>query len=152
MMTDRDKLIELFYENNVRCDQTTEHLVDDVMSMFEEIFSHQKAQIKELQELVDTMGDYFPACINCEGKTEFGERTDKCVYLIDDTNYCTKRGIANIVAIQKENRKLKKFKSYFDSLYGAGLEVLNWHQNGNTISFDEFYDSAIDEMEDEDNN
>lgn len=31
----RDRLVELFYENNVRCDQTIEHLVDDVMSIFE---------------------------------------------------------------------------------------------------------------------
>jgi hypothetical protein len=29
----REKLIELFYENNVRCDQTIEGLVDDVQSI-----------------------------------------------------------------------------------------------------------------------
>lgn len=29
-MSDREKLIGLFYENNVRCDQTIEKLVDDV--------------------------------------------------------------------------------------------------------------------------
>ena len=32
----RDKLIDLFYENNVRCDQTIEGLVDDVISIFKE--------------------------------------------------------------------------------------------------------------------
>lgn len=31
----RDRLIELFYENNVRCNQTIEHLIDDAMSIFE---------------------------------------------------------------------------------------------------------------------
>ena len=73
-----------------------------------DLINRQKAEIERLQELVNDMGDYFPACINCEGKTEFGERTDECVYLIDNTNYCTKRGITNIVAIQKENRSLKE--------------------------------------------
>ena len=72
------------------------------------LIDYQKAEIERLQELVDDMGDYFPGCINCEGKTEIGERTDKCVYLIDNTNYCTKRGIANIAAIQNENRSLKE--------------------------------------------
>ncbi len=69
--------------------------------------AEQKAENERLKELVDDMGDYFPACINCEGKTPLGERTDKCVYLIDNTNFCTKRGITNIIAISNENRKLK---------------------------------------------
>ena len=47
---------------------------------------------------------------------------------------------------EEENKKLQKFKSYFDSLYGCNLEVLGWHQNGDTITFDEFYESAIEEM------
>ncbi|MBQ2388956.1 MAG: hypothetical protein II305_02765 [Clostridia bacterium] len=78
---------------------------------------------REMKELVDEMSDYFPACIGCEGKTEFGERTDKCVYLIDNTNYCAKRGIANIASTIKENRelkaeieKLKKEKDHFANI------------------------------------
>lgn len=38
--------------------------------------------------------------------------------------------------------KYKKFKEYFDDLYGKGLEVENWHMNGETIPFDDFYESA----------
>lgn len=72
-----------------------------------DLIKRQKAEIERLKELVDTMGDYFPACIGCEGKTEFGERTDKCIYLIDTTNYCSQRGISNIMAIVNENRSLK---------------------------------------------
>jgi hypothetical protein len=52
---------------------------------------------------------------------------------------------------QAEIEKLKKFKSYFDSLYGYGLEVINWHLNGELEPFDNFYDSAIQEMENKDN-
>lgn len=42
-------------------------------------------------------------------------------------------------------RALEAFKGYFDSLYGEGLEVANWHQNGNAEPFDSFYDAAMDE-------
>ena len=44
----------------------------------------------------------------------------------------------------EECRKAKRFKEYFDELYGIGLEVANWHQNGDTEPFDNFYDAAID--------
>jgi hypothetical protein len=33
MSTIREQLIELFYDNNVHCDQTIEHLVDDVVDI-----------------------------------------------------------------------------------------------------------------------
>ena len=36
-----------------------------------------------------------------------------------------------------------RFKGYFDELYGIGLEVANWHQNGDLISFDGFYEAAM---------
>lgn len=56
--------------------------------------------------------------------------------------------------LQAENKelvgnidRLKKFKAYFDDLYGCDLEVLGWHENGDAISFDEFYDSAMNETE-----
>lgn len=35
------------------------------------------------------------------------------------------------------------FKDYFDNLYGIGLEVQNWHLNGDAEPFDNFYDDAI---------
>ena len=43
-----------------------------------------------------------------------------------------------------ECRLAVKFKEYFDELYGNGLEVVNWHQNGDTEPFDNFYESALD--------
>lgn len=42
--------------------------------------------------------------------------------------------------------KLNKFKSYFDDLYGKGLAVANWHLNGETEPFDNFYESALQEI------
>ena len=37
---------------------------------------------------------------------------------------------------------LKRFKDFFTELYGEGLEVANWHRNGDTEPFDSFYDWA----------
>lgn len=54
----------------------------------------------------------------------------------------------NLINRQKiEIEKLQEFKSYFDALYGKGLEVANWHLNGNTEPFDNFYESALEGME-----
>lgn len=49
----------------------------------------------------------------------------------------------------EECREEKRFKEYFDELYGTGLEVANWHENGSTEPFDNFYDAAIDWSEEE---
>ena len=42
--------------------------------------------------------------------------------------------------------QLQKFKEYFDDLYGQGLEIANWHLNGETENFDNFYTSALEAM------
>ena len=38
----------------------------------------------------------------------------------------------------EEFRKAKIFKEYFDELYGTGLEIVNWHKNGDTEPCDSF--------------
>lgn len=45
----------------------------------------------------------------------------------------------------EEVEELKAFKAYFDDMYGKGLEVANWHLNGDLEPFDNFYENAIDE-------
>lgn len=40
------------------------------------------------------------------------------------------------------NVDYKKFYEYFMELYGDGLEILNWHLNGETEPLDSFIDSA----------
>ena len=42
----------------------------------------------------------------------------------------------------EEVEALKAFKVYFDDMYGKGLEVANWHMNGNLEPFDNFYENA----------
>ena len=41
---------------------------------------------------------------------------------------------------------LKAFKSYFDELYGKGLDVANRHLNSALEPFDNFYESALQEQ------
>lgn len=52
---------------------------------------------------------------------------------------------------QAEIDRLKRFKAYFDDLYGTGLSISNWHLNGNLEPFDNFYVSALEEMVGENN-
>jgi|SRR6185312_8148015 len=49
---------------------------------------------------------------------------------------------------QKENERLKNFYNYFSELYGINLEVSNWHGNGELKPFDDFFDDAESEMDD----
>ena len=39
------------------------------------------------------------------------------------------------------------FKECIDTLYGIGLDVVGWHENGALEPFDNFYESAIKEYE-----
>lgn len=51
--------------------------------------------------------------------------------------------------IDNELIRLRRFKEYWDELYGKGLEVANWHMNGELEDLDNFYDSAMDEYDKE---
>ena len=43
-----------------------------------------------------------------------------------------------------EFREAMFFKKYFMELYGEGLEVANWHQNGDLEPLDNFIDEAVE--------
>lgn len=75
---------------------------------------------------------------------------------IDNKTYMIKqRGLNFLNDIHEDNKdsqelqRLRKFKAYWDELYGTGLQVANWHQNSQLEDFDNFYDSAMDEYESE---
>lgn len=48
--------------------------------------------------------------------------------------------------LEKEFAGLKRFYDYWAELYGTGLEIANWHLNGDTEPFDNFFDSAEQEI------
>ena len=70
-----------------------------------------------------------------------------CPYINYLNNGCMDKLNVDAIALLKE---LSTFKDYFGSLYGQGLEVVNWHLNGTTEPFDNFYESAIEESEADD--
>ena len=68
-----------------------------------------------------------------------------CKY-IDKENQLYSDALGIINRQQAEIERLKAFKSYFDELYGKGLDVANWHLNSELESFDNFYESALQEV------
>ena len=50
-------------------------------------------------------------------------------------------------AILEKMQKLSAFYKYFSELYGQGLEIANWYQNDNLEPFDNFFDSAEQEID-----
>lgn len=50
-----------------------------------------------------------------------------------------------LVQLFNRFRSLIIFKEYFDNLYGKGLEIAGWHENGQLESFDTFYESALED-------
>lgn len=48
--------------------------------------------------------------------------------------------------LETELEKYKRVKNYWDDLYGEGLEIANWHLNGDTEPFDSFWESAENEF------
>lgn len=45
----KDKLIDMLYENNVRCDQTIEHLADDIIDIVKaEAYKELAERLKQL--------------------------------------------------------------------------------------------------------
>ena len=55
-------------------------------------------------------------------------------------------GKCDYADVCKELDALRRFKNYFDKLYGEGLDIANYHLNGNFEPFDNFYNSAIECM------
>lgn len=49
----------------------------------------------------------------------------------------------------EELKEAREFKKYFDELYGEGLEIANWHKNGDLEPFDSFYESALEWSEED---
>lgn len=78
---------------------------------------------------------------------EIQQYKDNKLCLVPEDVYsrqCSELDAYKEIGTVEECREAKRFKEYFDELYGIGLEVANWHQNGNTEPFDNFYDAAID--------
>jgi hypothetical protein len=47
---------------------------------------------------------------------------------------------------EKDLDEKNAFYAYWAELYGSGLEIANWHQNGETEPYDNFFDEAEKEL------
>lgn len=114
-----------------------------------------------IQEVVDETGE--PHIIGREGEEwfndHFRELTDEeyMEFMIESYSEMPNHDEIETKALQENIKKriedavapYKAFYDYFNELYGKGLEVANWHQNGDLEPFDEFFMSAEQEMENE---
>lgn len=83
-------------------------------------------------------------CTECNLRIFKDEVEGDTIKTIDEKIYCIDCAVD---ILQQEIERLQRFKEYFDDLYGQGLEVANWHQNGELEGFDGFYESAIEYMD-----
>ena len=102
-----------------------------------------------------TENEALKIAIHCLGVQADQEVCEECPVYLDGGIACREAARVAVSALKEiqqyreigtveECREAKRFKEYFDELYGIGLEVANWHQDGNTEPFDNFYDAAID--------
>ena len=66
-----------------------------------------------------------------------------CCYTDEELNVL-EQVVNEYFELIQENKRLQRFKDYFDDLHNTGSEVANWHLNGDLEPFDNFYDSAME--------
>ena len=92
------------------------------------------------KELIKTIRD----CMDSQFIQEF---TDATIETLGQAADKLENMLSAEAKLISEITRLRAFKAYFDELYGTGLEVANWHENGELETFDSFYDAAVEEME-----
>ena len=73
MSTIREQLTELFYDNNVHCDQTIEHLVDDVVDIINSSSDVVEVRHGEWDWYPDRMDRQELLCTNCEEPAPYND-------------------------------------------------------------------------------
>jgi GTPase involved in cell partitioning and DNA repair len=66
--------------------------------------------------------------------------------LINKMEIVMKKSSVKAYKSQQKVERLEKFYNYFSELYGQNLQIANWHQNDTLEPFDDFFDSAEQEM------
>lgn len=110
-------------------------------------------RLKDIKERADkaTGGNWFRAFSNGIEIYSDKEESEIVVEDVGVVRYTDAEFISHarqdIPDLINEIERLQKFKDYFLGLYGEGLEVANWHLNGELEAFDNFYESAVDLMD-----
>ena len=82
----------------------SEELRDEKRGMEAKICRVAADRLKKIDEHCAEFASILPACEGCEGKSVFGERTESCVYNIDDM-YCMDRARKNYFALKARAEK-----------------------------------------------
>jgi hypothetical protein len=123
----------------------------DIVKSGLDLINRQQAEISEYKDKCERCGAKTRVCIenlqnNIAEKQAEIERLTTLSELgkmrADDYRVMRDRALK----AEAEIERLEAFKSYFDELYGKGLDIANWHENGNLEPFDYFYDDAVKEM------
>ena len=72
------------------------------------------------------------------GEERHNEPYEKAIHALEEIQQY--RAIGTV----SEFREAMFFKKYFMELYGEGLEVANWHLNGDLELLDNFIDEAVE--------
>ena len=99
-----------------------------------------KSEIDELKSKI--------ASLNYEN-TDLKEEVGVNILWSNVVERTLKKEVDKNAKLCEEIAELKRFKQYFDELYGTGLEVANWHLNGDLESLDNFINSADDYMKEQ---
>lgn len=91
-------------------------------------------QNKEIEQLSEKLGE------SLEESTELSLKQ----FELEDT---IKKLNKEIEQLKSEFEQSVKFKEYFIELYNQGLEIANWHLNGDLEPLTNFIDSACEEAE-----
>lgn len=90
---------------------------------------------------MDKLNEVLERLKQLESTTTSGSnysRLTEIASFMDDLADITQQMEQGVIEAEKQS----DFHDYFKSLYGTGLEVANWHQNGETEPFDNFFDEA----------
>ena len=92
---------------------------------------------KERNEWINKLKDFIDSLDDSADAEDIHKFVDTCQVNYEEGTF---NEILRFMQVQeKRMQELERFKKYFDEMYGIGLEVAEWHQNGDLELFDNFY-------------
>lgn len=117
-----------------------------ITSQEQKIFDLEQVNVHAHASFVETYNEYAEKCERLTERNEILEAKNK---VNDRVGRELTKALEENERLTAENERLRAFKQYFDDLYGTYLYVDGWHENGALEPFDNFYESALQEMEGE---
>jgi|GEM_PF-2187821 len=152
--TDAERFVEALEKAKAESEEGMESLKTDTDKIFEhdkqvleEAINTIEAQQQEIEQLQAQLDEWkYEAKCHMDEVAARDKEIERLKAQVD-----TLSATVNMLApdeIGKECRHIEALRKarealdYWRELYGIGLEVLNWHMNGDIETFDSFYDSS----------